>query len=286
MSDRVSSDGEDPGKRGLSSSSLKGERNRGNESDNEAEAGAGAAPWEHQEMELASKMIQIQSKRFYLDVKLNQRGKFIKIAEIGTDGRRSQIFLALSTAADFRDNLYKFGEFYTKLGPPNPEVLPENGKLKSEMMVKDNRRYYLDLKENARGRYLRVSQTISRGGHRSQIAIPAQGMVEFRDALTDLVDQFGESDLTDGHHLRVDNKNFYFDIGQNNRGTYMKISEVKSNSQTSITIPEKSWTAFRDVFDAYLDKTKETVDAEKENSTAVLEPPEPTTSSQSNGSEK
>lgn len=41
-------------------------------------------------------------------------------------------------------------------GPPNPENLPEDGKLKSEMMTKDNRRYYLDLKENARGRFLRV----------------------------------------------------------------------------------------------------------------------------------
>jgi hypothetical protein len=28
--------------------------------------------------------------------------------------------------------------------------------LKSEMLVKDNRRYYLDLKENKRGRFLRV----------------------------------------------------------------------------------------------------------------------------------
>ena len=36
------------------------------------------------------------------------------------------------------------------------------------------RRYYLDLKENPRGRFLRVSQTITRGGPRSQIAIPAQ----------------------------------------------------------------------------------------------------------------
>ena len=26
--------------------------------------------------------------------------------------------------------------------------------------------------------------------------------------------------------MRVDNKNFYFDIGQNNRGIYMRISEV------------------------------------------------------------
>lgn len=29
---------------------------------------------------------------------------------------------------------------------------------------------------------------------RSQIAIPAQGMIEFRDALTDLLDEFGVSD--------------------------------------------------------------------------------------------
>jgi len=26
--------------------------------------------------------------------------------------------------------------------------------------------------------------------------------------------------------MRVENKMFYFDIGQNNRGTYMRISEV------------------------------------------------------------
>ena len=43
------------------------------------------------------------------------------------------------------------------VGPPNPENVPEDGKLKSEMMIKDNRRYYMDLKENARGRFLRVS---------------------------------------------------------------------------------------------------------------------------------
>lgn len=42
-------------------------------------------------------------------------------------------------------------------GPPNPDSLPEDGKLKSEVMVKENRRYYLDLKENNRGRFLRVS---------------------------------------------------------------------------------------------------------------------------------
>lgn len=41
-------------------------------------------------------------------------------------------------------------------GPPNPDNVPLDGKLMSETMMKDNRRYYLDLKENQRGRFLRV----------------------------------------------------------------------------------------------------------------------------------
>ncbi|XP_058974902.1 transcriptional activator protein Pur-alpha-like isoform X2 [Musca domestica] len=214
------------------------------------------------EQELATKMLQIQSKRFYLDVKQNRRGRFIKVAEIGADGRRSQVYLALSTAAEFRDHLSTFSDYYASLGPPNPDNLPEDGKLKSEMMTKDNRRYYLDLKENARGRFLRVSQTITRGGPRSQIAIPAQGMIEFRDALTDLLEEFGtndggfKGDLPEERHMKVDNKNFYFDIGQNNRGVYMRISEVKSNFRTAITVPEKCWTRFRDIFNDYCEKMK------------------------------
>jgi hypothetical protein len=117
-----------------------------------------------------------------------------------------------------------------------------------------------------------VSQTIARGGPRSQIAIPAQGMIEFRDALTDLLEEFGTDDggfkgccsillsfsffiwfhhvffvslpmtgeLPEGRHLRVENKNFYFDIGQNNRGIYMRISEVKIDYLFSIIILPKA----------------------------------------------
>lgn len=231
--------------------------------DDQASAPSNAGQPSQGEQELATKMLQIQSKRFYLDVKQNRRGRFIKVAEIAADGRRSQIFLALSTAAEFRDYLTNFSDYYASLGPPNPDALPEDGKLKSEVMLKDNRRYYLDLKENARGRFLRVSQTLARGGPRSQVAIPAQGMIEFRDALTDLLDEFGTDDggfkgeLPEGRHMRVENKNFYFDIGQNSRGIYMRISEVKTNFRTAVTIPEKSWSRFRDIFSDYVDKMKE-----------------------------
>lgn len=54
--------------------------------------------------------------------------------------------------------------------------------------------------------------------------------------------------------MHVDNKNFYFDIGQNNRGVYMRISEVKTNFRTAITLPEKSWPRFRDILADYCDK--------------------------------
>ena len=126
MSDKESSDGSRSGER-MENAGGKPER-RGSD----GEAGAG-------EQELATKMLQIQSKRFYLDVKQNKRGKFIKVAEISADGRRSQIFLALSTAAEFRDQLSAFSDFYSSLGPPSQDTQPEDGKLKSEMMIKDNR---------------------------------------------------------------------------------------------------------------------------------------------------
>ncbi|XP_076472185.1 transcriptional regulator protein Pur-beta-like isoform X4 [Babylonia areolata] len=208
------------------------------------------------EQELATRTLHIQSKRFYLDVKQNRRGRFIKVAEVGAGGKKSRLLLAMSSAAEFRDYLTDFTEHYASLESP-----PEDGKLKSETIVKDNRRYYLDLKENQRGRFLRVSQTIPRGGPRSQIAIPAQGMIEFRDALTELLDEFGTDDqepqneLPESRSMRVENKMFYFDVGSNRRGVYLRVSEVRNNFRTAVTIPERSWARFRDVLSEFVDKS-------------------------------
>ena len=71
------------------------------------------------EQELATKTLQIQTKRFYLDVKQNRRGRFIKIAEVGAGGKKSRLVLAMSTAAEFRDHLTDFSEHYASLGIKN-----------------------------------------------------------------------------------------------------------------------------------------------------------------------
>ncbi|ESN93899.1 hypothetical protein HELRODRAFT_186066 [Helobdella robusta] len=212
------------------------------------------------EEELASKTLQIQSKRFYLDVKQNRRGRFIKLAEVGAGGKKSRLLFAMSTAAEFRDLLTEFSDHYASLGPPNASKIPDDGKLKSEVMSKENRRYYLDLKENQRGRFLRVSMTVPLSRQRAQVAIPAQGMIEIRDSLTDLLNEFGTDDhetheeLPEPQSLKAENKIFYFDIGQNRRGKFMRISEVRTNFRTAITIPERSWARFRDVLSDFADK--------------------------------
>ena len=58
-------------------------------------------------------------------------------------------------------------------------------------------------------------------------------------------------------HIRVENKNFYFDIKRNQQGRYMSISEVKGNYRNSILVPESGWENFRDVLDEYVKQVQD-----------------------------
>ncbi|XP_066507056.1 transcriptional regulator protein Pur-beta [Hoplias malabaricus] len=254
---------------------------------------------EQETQELASKRLDIQNKRFYLDVKQNSKGRFIKIAEVGAGGSKSRLTLSMSVAAEFRDYLGDFIEHYAQLGPSSPEQIAQSSgggddsgprrALKSEFLVRENRKYYLDLKENQRGRFLRIRQTVNRGpgpgfgvtgpgvGGGLQagqtIALPAQGLIEFRDALAKLIDDYGGDDdelsgggggaaagygeLPEGTSIMVDSKRFFFDVGANKYGVFLRVSEVKPSYRNSITIPFKAWSKFGGAFCRYADEMKE-----------------------------
>ena len=97
--------------------------------------------------------------------------------------------MTFSTAALFSQNMIKFIEFYGDLSKLNPDNLSK-GELKSEVMYKDDKKYHMDLKENARGRFLKVSETFTRGYSRFQVFIPAEGMREFQQNLGELIDEY------------------------------------------------------------------------------------------------
>ncbi|KAE8285367.1 Transcriptional activator protein Pur-beta Purine-rich element-binding protein B [Larimichthys crocea] len=230
--------------------------------------GGGGGGFQHfqrdqETQELASKRLDIQNKRFYLDVKQNSKGRFIKIAEVGAGGSKSRLTLSLSVAAEFRDYLGDFIEHYAQLGPSSPEQIAQASvgdggprrALKSEFLVRENRKYYLDLKENQRGRFLRIRQT---------------GLIEFRDALAKLIDDYGGDDeeltggmaaggyseLPEGTSIMVDSKRFFFDVGSNKYGVFLRVSEVKPSYRNSITIPFKAWGKFGGAFSRYAEEMK------------------------------
>uniref|UniRef100_UPI003AAD369A purine-rich element-binding protein gamma n=1 Tax=Centroberyx gerrardi TaxID=166262 RepID=UPI003AAD369A len=283
--------------------------------------------------ELASKRVDIQKKRFYLDVKQSVRGRFLKIAEVWIGRgrhdniRKSKLTLSMSMAPDLRYCLGDFIEYYARIGlrgglaPPRPEE-QNNGQgrshdsrrrqqehhaasvsptgsaaseehahrvLKSEFIERDNRKYYLDLKENQRGRFLRIRQTVSKGhgtmgyygqGIEQTIVLPAQGLIEFRDALSQLIEDYGNEDaddrgrgtrnhdenpeLPEAASFRVDNKRFYFDVGSNRYGVFLKISEVRQPYRNTITVPLKAWARFGENFIRYEEEMRRIFSCHKE----------------------
>ncbi|XP_012888392.1 PREDICTED: transcriptional activator protein Pur-beta, partial [Dipodomys ordii] len=110
------------------------------------------------------------------------------------------------------------------------------------------------------------------------IALPAQGLIEFRDALAKLIDDYGGEDdelaggpgggaggpggglygeLPEGTSITVDSKRFFFDVGCNKYGVFLRVSEVKPSYRNAITVPFKAWGKFGGAFCRYADEMKE-----------------------------
>ncbi|OXB60321.1 hypothetical protein ASZ78_007920 [Callipepla squamata] len=188
---------------------------------------------------------RLRNKRFYLDVKQNAKGRFLKIAEVGAGGNKSRLTLSMSVAVEFRDYLGDFIEHYAQLGPSQPPELAQAADeprraLKSEFLVRENRKYYMDLKENQRGRFLR-------------------GLIEFRDALAKLIDDYGveeePAELPEGTSLTVDNKRFFFDVGSNKYGVFMRV-----------------WAKFGHTFCKYSDEMKKIQEKQRDKRAAAAAP--------------
>ncbi|KAA8542963.1 hypothetical protein F0562_024113 [Nyssa sinensis] len=113
----------------------------------------------------------------------------------------------------------------------------------------EHKLFYFDLKENPRGRYLKISEKTS--ATRSTIIVPFNGISWFLD----LFNYYVNSDEQDvfSKELQLDAKVFYFDIGENRRGRFLKVSEASvSRNRSTIIVPagsarDEGWAAFRNI---------------------------------------
>jgi hypothetical protein len=67
--------------------------------------------------------------------------------------------------------------------PPKPPVVEDT--LKTDKLLVERKTFVFALKENMRGRFLRITEDV--GGRRDTIIIPAPGLEEFRKILEDMV---------------------------------------------------------------------------------------------------
>ncbi|XP_031498167.1 transcription factor Pur-alpha 1 [Nymphaea colorata] len=130
--------------------------------------------------------------------------------------------------------------------------------LLSKTLQVEHKLFYFDLKENPRGRYLKISEKTS--ATRSTIIVPVNGIVYFLD----LFNYYVNSDEQEvfSKELHLDTKVFYFDIGENKRGRFLKVSEASvSRNRSTIIIPagsarDEGWAAFRNILAEIYDASR------------------------------
>ncbi|KAF7252935.1 hypothetical protein EG68_08491 [Paragonimus skrjabini miyazakii] len=226
----------------------------------------------HDEVDLGSVALQVQRKRFYVDVKRNRRGIFMKIAEVGPDGQKARILLTLNAAIELREKLKDLIDVLDEVlkkdenesssetkdknenGTKTSGTAPGDDLIKSHIVNFPFRRYFLDLKRNKRGHFLRLTMLSTL--NRIQLAVPSEGMLDLYNAMNDLLNKWWSGSKVEEHRdpklpesksMRVDNRTLYFDSAHNRFGTYLRISEVRTSSRTAITIPVRSLFRFRDI---------------------------------------
>ena len=66
----------------------------------------------------------------------------------------------------------------------NPENQVDADLLHTEKILADRKTFYLDLKQNARGMVVKITEDV--GGNRDTIMVPAEILADFIAALTDI----------------------------------------------------------------------------------------------------
>ncbi|EEE54275.1 hypothetical protein OsJ_01179 [Oryza sativa Japonica Group] len=252
------------------------------------------------DVELVSKTLQFEHKLFYFDLKENPRGRYLKISE-KTSSTRSTIIVPSPASPGvllrywgeqerplpqdcinvlynvFEKNVYKTAykeqvseasvnrnrsTIIVPAGSSGEEgweafrnVLLEINNEASRLYVLPNHpnQQHLEPPERLPG----LSDDVGAGfiaGHGSQSASGPEVDVE---RLVDLPPQEEISGMGMSKVIRADQKRFFFDLGSNNRGHYLRISEVAGADRSSIILPLSGLKQFHEMVGHFVDIMKD-----------------------------
>ncbi|XVE78740.1 hypothetical protein DITRI_Ditri14bG0002800 [Diplodiscus trichospermus] len=204
--------------------------------------------------DLFSKELQLDSKVFYFDIGENRRGRFLKVSEASVSRNRSTIIVPAGSTGDegwaaFRNILAEINEASRLFILPNQQSSEPSERL---VGLSD------DVGAGFISGHSQPASTSELNAERS-VELPAQ----------DEIGNMGVSKV-----IRADQKRFFFDLGSNNRGHFLRISEVAGSDRSSIILPLSGLKQFHEVVGHFVEITKDRIDGMTGANVRTVDPPQ------------
>lgn len=215
--------------------------------------------------ELATCTLQIELKRFYFDLRANERGAFLKIAEAEAKGSRSKIIIPAYGLGQFKtilDNMVaesrkEYQSEQRAEAPSTPATAaPESSEPPALPSSDAPSEADGDGQRGSEGSSDEVDgQTSTPQKEREAVlaALGAEAVASGTPQSAVIEGQLVEIPATGlpttlaSATMRVETKKYYFDLLSNAKGKYLKISQsAGSNKRSSIVVPATGLAAFRD----------------------------------------
>ncbi|CAI8617631.1 unnamed protein product [Vicia faba] len=208
------------------------------------------------DQELFSKELQLDTKVFYFDIGENRRGRFLKVSEASVSRNRSTIIVPAGSSRDegwtaFRNILAEINEASRLFLLPNQQQSSES----SERLV--------GLSDDVGAGFI--------SGHSTQPATSSELNV---DRSVDLPAQEETGNLGVSKVIRADQKRFFFDLGNNNRGHFLRISEVAGSDRSSIILPLSGLKQFHEIVGHFVEITKDRIEGMSVANVRTIDPPQ------------
>ncbi|XP_037494702.1 transcription factor Pur-alpha 1 [Jatropha curcas] len=205
------------------------------------------------DQDLFSKELQLDTKYILLVTALINI--YMQVSEASVSRNRSTIIVPAGSARDegwaaFRNILAEINEASRLFMLPNQQSSESSERL-------------VGLSDDVGAGFI--------SGHSSQPAPASELNV---DRSVELAPQEEIGNLGVSKVIRADQKRFFFDLGSNNRGHFLRISEVAGSDRSSIILPLSGLKQFHEIVGHFVEITKERIEGMTGANVRTVDPPQ------------
>lgn len=208
---------------------------------------------------LFSRMMRLEGKTYFLDVRANKRGQFLKLTEKKPNFRQTVILSGQSVSIL---NSVLEDAIQGKFDQEKDDDAEGNWvTLFTKRVGVHNKTLYFDIMKNKYGRSLNVAE-VSQSKGKSAIIISEQGWLQMQRALTEIAESFpafnsgpsrGDSKVIKSQKFSLKGKTIFIDYLQNDIGRLAKVSELRRSKRDTLFVPEICFEPMIELFNSLKD---------------------------------